>query len=55
MEENDIITLKAIAALLEYMAAGTTDVYYTAESLGMLSGQLMDMVKKLDDKKNYDK
>lgn len=48
MEENDIITIKAVASILEYMACGKTDVNYTAEALAMLSNQLMEVVNRFD-------
>lgn len=48
MREDDIIIIKAIAAILEYMASGKTDVNYTAEALGMLSGLLMDVLSNTE-------
>lgn len=48
MREDDIITIKAVAAILEYMASGKTDVNYTAEALGVLSGLLMDVLSNTE-------
>ena len=44
MNENDLLIIKSVASILEYMAAGPQDVKYTGEALGVLSGLLMDVI-----------
>lgn len=46
MREDELRTIKAVAAILQYMANGPVDVNYTEEALSMLSGALMDLVQK---------
>lgn len=44
MNENDLLIIKSVASILEYMASSPQDVKYTGEALGMLSSQLMDVI-----------
>lgn len=44
MNENDLLIIKSVASILEYMATGLQDVKYTGEALGVLSGLLMDVI-----------
>ncbi len=46
MREDELRTIKAVAAILQYMATGPVDVKYTEEALSVLSGMLMDLVEK---------
>ena len=46
MKEDELRTIKAVAAILEYMATGPVDVKYTEEALSVLSGMLMELVEK---------
>lgn len=46
MREDQLRTIKAVAAILQYMATGPVDVKYTEETLIVLSGMLMDLVEK---------
>lgn len=46
MREDELRTIKAVAAILQYMATGPVDVKYTEEALSVLSGKLMDLVEK---------
>lgn len=46
MKEDELRTIKAVAAILQYMATGPVDVKYTEEALSVLSGKLMDLVEK---------
>ncbi len=46
MKEDELRTIKAVAAILQYMATGPVDVKYTEEALSVLSGMLMDLVGK---------
>ena len=46
MGEDELRTIKAVAAILQYMANGPVDVNYTEEALDMLSGILMDLAEK---------
>ena len=46
MREDELRTIKAVAAILQYMATGPVDVEYTEEALDMLSGILMDLAEK---------
>lgn len=46
MKEDELRTIKAVAAILQYMATGPVDVKYTEEALSVLSGMLMDLVEK---------
>ena len=46
MREDELRTIKAVAAILQYMATGPVDVKYTEEALSMLSGILIDLVDK---------
>ncbi len=46
MREDELRTIKAVAAILQYMSTGPVDVKYTEEALSVLSGKLMDLVEK---------
>lgn len=46
MREDELRTIKAVAAILQYMATGPVDVKYTEEALSVLSGMLMELVEK---------
>lgn len=46
MREDQLRTIKAVAAILQYMATGPVDVKYTEETLIVLSGMLMDVEKE---------
>ena len=46
MKEDELRTIKAVAAILQYMANGPVDVNYTEEALSVLSGMLMGLVEK---------
>lgn len=46
MREDELRSIKAVAAILQYMATGPVDVKYTEEALSVLSGMLMDLVEK---------
>lgn len=46
MKEDELRTIKAVAAILQYMATGPVDVKYTEEALSVLSGMLMNLVEK---------
>ena len=46
MREDELRTIKAVAAILQYMATGPVDVKYTEEALSVLSGMLMDLAEK---------
>lgn len=46
MREDKLRTIKAVAAILQYMATGPVDVKYTEEALSVLSGMLMELVEK---------
>lgn len=46
MREDELRTIKAVAAILQYVATGPVDVKYTEEALSVLSGMLMDLVEK---------
>lgn len=47
MSENDLLIIKSVAAILEYMASSPQDVNYTGEALGVLSGLLMDVIDSI--------
>lgn len=51
MKEDELRTIKAVAAILQYMATGPVDVKYTEEALSMLSGLLMNLVKGKEQEK----
>ena len=46
MREDELRTIKAVAAILQYVATGPVDVKYTEEALSVLSGMLMELVEK---------
>ena len=46
MREDELRTIKAVAAILQYMATDPVDARYTEETLSVLSGMLMDLVEK---------
>lgn len=46
MREDELRTIKAVVAILQYMATGPVDVKYTEEALSVLSGMLMELVEK---------
>lgn len=46
MNEEDIIIIKGVAAMLEHMACTKDDVKYTNEAMGMLAGQLMEVIER---------
>jgi hypothetical protein len=47
MQEQELATLKGIAATLDYMAsADKLDVKYTQEALGMLAEELYEIIEE---------
>lgn len=47
MSEEDIRIIKGVAAMLEYIAAGSGGVVkYSDEAFGLLAGQLMEVIER---------
>lgn len=46
MNEEDMVIIKGVAAMLEYMACTKDDVRYTNEAMKMLAGQLMEVIER---------